>query len=217
MNENILILKKNNEDVFFKGLNNVERFYSCKNDNLLLRIWLKFKLPFLYFFFGSWKKNINKYNIVIVFDNGFTKQISKFIKSKKKNIKIIFWYWNSIIEYNNKVIEDENIDEIWTYNRFDSMKNHLKYNTQFYRKIFEPPKNTEEYDVIFMGRNKGRESCINNIYKELSNKRLKCKFKIINNEKDYVSYEEYINELSKSKCILDFSLEYFTVMSLRPL
>ena len=218
MNKKTLILKKNNKDVFFENISEIEKYYWCSTRNFFLRIFIKFKLPFLSIFFESWKKNIKKYNYIIVFDNGYNKKITEYIKKKNPEARIIFWYWNSLVEYNNKLIEDENIDEIWTYNRFEAKKYNLKYNPQFYHCIdVKKMENVIENDIIFMGRNKGRKEKIEEIYEKLREQQLNCNFIIIKNEKYYIKYNDYIEKVLKSKCIFDYSYTDYNGLSLRPL
>ncbi len=218
MNRKIIILKKNNKDVFFENIYGIEKYYWCSNKNILLRIIIKFNLPFLSILFGDWKKNIKKYDCIILFDNGYNKNIAKYIRKKNPEIKIIFWYWNALKEYNNMVIEDKNIDEIWTYNRFDAETYNLKYNSQFYHRIDRKKFDDKiENDIIFMGRNKGRKEKIEEINEKLKEKQLKCNFIIIKNEKDYINYNDYITKVLKSKCIFDYSYTDYNGLSLRPL
>lgn len=219
MRKSVLILKKSNKDVFFKDICGIEKYYCCSFENIFLRIWTKFKLPFISVFFEKWKKNLKNYRTIILFDNGCNKQIFRYIKKKNKNAKIIFWYWNSLVEYNNNVIQDKNIDEIWTYNRFDAEKYNLKYNPQFYH-ISEKLSDFDdkiENDIIFMGRDKGREKNIEKTKDELEKNGLKCNFKIIKDEKDYIDYNEYLEKVLKAKCIFDFSYTEYNGLSLRPL
>ena len=75
-------------------------------------------------------------------------------------------------EHNNKVIENKYIDEIWTYNRFDAQKYNLKYNPQFYLKKCELSNSKINSDVLFVGRDKGREKDINEIKEKLKSKNI---------------------------------------------
>lgn len=211
-----LILKKDGNDLFFKNDENVKSYF--KNKNLLFRIIKKIGLP-LNIFFGDWKYELNNIDKVIFFDNGYNPQISKYIKSKNKDIRCVFWYWNSLIEYNNEIIKDENIDEIWTYNRFDAIKYGLKYNPQFYLLDNNKSESKEENNkkAIYLGRNKGRLNEINFIKDMLEKNNVECNFFVIEKEDELMGYEEYIERLMNSDIVVDVSKNTASGLSLRPL
>ena len=126
------IIIKSKIDLFFNHYNNIDRYFWCSSSNQFLRLFRKLNFP-LYFFLGNWKKRVKEYSTFILFDNGYTDYISKYIKKKNPNSRIIFWYWNSLVEGKGKVItKSKTIDEVWTYNLKDANKNKLNYNTQFY-------------------------------------------------------------------------------------
>lgn len=214
----VLILRLNDDDIFFKELPKIKKYYACTQKNIIFRASRKLNLPIFSLFFGKWKKNICSFDKIILFDNGYHKKISQYIRKKNKNAKIILWYWNPLLANNQDIIKDNNIDEIWTYNRFDANKLNLKYNTQFYHKITNMV-NTDiiSDDIIFVGRDKNRNNEIVKIKKKLESKDIKCNFKIIKNEKDYVLYDEYIKLLLKARCILDYNITTLNGLTLRPL
>lgn len=214
---NILIIKMNNKDMFFEHYDGIEKYYKYPTTNIFLRVYKKLNLPLIYFFLGDWKKNIQKYDTVIFFDNGYSKYAFKYIKKRNKDIKIVFWYWNSLVEYKNKLIRSKYIDEIWTYNKFDAQKYNLNYCPQFYSKKISLNQEKLENDVLFLGKNKGRKEKILEFKKMLEEQGLKCEFNIIENQKGFLKYQEYLNKVSKSKCILDFSHSEYCGLSLRPL
>ena len=213
----VLILRLNDDDMFFNDLPQVEKYYRCKKTNFMFRVCRKFKLPVFSLFFGKWKKKIEKFDRIILFDNGYHKKISQYIRKKNKHAKIILWYWNPLVVNNKSITKDKNIDEIWTYNRFDKDALRLKYNPQFYHKIKELKDSEIIDDVIFVGSDKNRYNHIINIKNELEKRYIKCDFKIVKNEKDYISYEEYLDNVSKTKCILDYNNTTLNGLTLRPL
>ena len=74
--------------------------------------------------------------MVILFDSNMNdlSMISRYIKKKSRRSRLVFWYWNPA-KLGDVAFMDKNIDEIWTYNRFDAKKYHLKYFPQFYHQI----------------------------------------------------------------------------------
>ena len=217
MTSKTLIIKRNKGDVFFGKLDNIESYYNVPPTNIFLRVCRKFHLPFEAFFYGDWKSRLNDCDNVILFDNGYNPEIPKYIKNKNKNIRIIFWYWNSLVELGNKIIDTEYIDEIWTYNRFDSKNFNLKYNPQFYLKMFDLENKETNTDVLFLGRDKGREESLRKLESELNGMDVITNFKIVKTSADTVKYPDYLKLLEESKCILDYSFTLPCGLSLRPL
>ena len=68
-----------------------------------------------------------------------------------------------------------------------------------------------------MGRPKTRKKDIVDLEKKLKEEGIQTNFKIIENEKDYVSYDEYLKRIAESKCILDYNQEGQVGLSLRPM
>ena len=154
-------------------------------------------------YYFEWKKNIKNYDKIIIFDNGYIEAISKYIKSKNKKCKIILYLWNNMTHFNPDIIKDKYVDEIWTFNYKDSIKYALKYNPQFYSKNVNISSNIEENRVVFVGRDKGRSNSINKIKDELEKNNIQTDFYIINNEEQFISYDEYLKKVSLSNCLLD--------------
>lgn len=220
MRNNVLIIKKNNKNVFFKKLKYVEKFYVFSEDSFIIRKVKERRIRLVPRFLNrKLRKNLNQYDTIIFFDNGYNKRISEYVKKRDRNIRTIFWYWNALVEYNNKLIDDPNIDEIWTYNKLDADKYKLKYNTQFFNYDFineKKLKNSKiKNDVIFLGRDKNRRSYIDEINIILQNNNIRCNFKIVEDTSEYVKYEKYINSIIESKCILDYGISDHTGLSLR--
>lgn len=221
MNDNIVIIRNTIEDYFFSKINFDNKFnmYKYNKFNILIfKICKKYNLPFINLFFGDWKKIKKNIECYIIFDSSYNYRISKCIKKKNPNCKIILYYWNSI---NNKfyenILKDKNIDEFWTFDKSDALKYNLNYNPQFYIKNVQSTKSNEEIDILFLGRAKDRINKLKYMQEEFSNKKLKNNFIIIEKEKDYIKYDDYLNLVFKSKCILDYNQSSQIGLSLRPM
>ena len=214
---NTLILRRT-VDIFLTKYDIVNSCINVNTSNFIYRLFRKLKIP-KSIFFASWKKKIKKYKKVIIFDNTYDEYLTKYIKKKNPQIKIILWYWNSMVEYNNQNIakDDSYIDEIWTYNRFDAKDYGLKYNPQFYSKKIKSVNTNIQNDIIFMGRDKGRKEELINLKDSFNGLNLQTEFIIIEKEKDLITYDSYIEKVLKSKCILDYGNFEYCGLSLRPL
>lgn len=207
MKSESIILKKDHENVFFKYIDTdiIKKYYNCDERKIIFRIAMKLKFP-IKFFLGNWYKDLEKYKKVICFDNGFNERILKSIKKKNPNIKVILWYWNPVLEKSKRFLKNEYIDEVWSFDKKDVEKYNLLYNTQFYSKNVKlDKKKKNKYDVIFVGTAKTRKKDIEDLEEELSNKKIKTMFKIIEKKSEYISYDKYLDMLSESKAILDFT------------
>lgn len=190
-------------NVFFPNIKNREiySFYNSKFNELIIRVFSRLNLNFL--LFGKWKKLLKDLDTIIIFDTCYKSNISKYIKKKNKRCKVIFYYWNLINSHYEFVLNDPNIDEIWTFDKNDALKYNLKWNPQFYTYQVNLNSSDLQYDVVFLGRDKGRESVINEVKNSLDKLKLNTKLIVIKNESDFLNYNEYLNLIEKSKAILD--------------
>lgn len=225
MNQNkmkTIIIKSNNKSIF-EGLNNVFARYSSYSftariiEKLIKNMKLSFFEPI---FYGKWKKLVGECELAILFDNDSwgVDTIARYLKKNNPNIKVIFWYWNPLALFNNRIVDSKYIDEIWTYDRFDAKKYGLKYNTQFYRTMpFKKEKKEKRSDLIFLGIDKGREKTLMGLEKAAISQGLNCNFHIVISKKDKVDYLDYLRDVINSKCVVDLVPDQQCGMTLRPL
>ena len=154
-------------------------------------------------FLDDWKKNIKKYDTIIIFDNAYRPVISKYIKSKNPDCKIIFYFWNNINQNNKIFLSDINIDEFCTFSKSDSEEYNIKYNPQFYTKNITLEQGQTKNEIIFLGRDKDRKDKILNTKRILDDYNVSTQIYIIQDEKDFIKYEDYLSKLAESKGILD--------------
>ncbi len=211
------IILKNKKDIYFfnkiSKKYNIEELYFLNTDKLLFKLLKKIKI----FILGKWKKEINKYDKFIIFESLYNEKVTKKIKRTKKENKVILYFWNYIDDNNKYILNDKNIDEFWTFDKNDAQKYNMKYNPQFYIKNIKIQGEQNKYDVLFLGRPKTRKKDIIDLEKKLREEGIQTNFKIIENEKDYVSYDEYLKMIAESKCILDYNQEGQVGLSLRPM
>ena len=209
MKEKTLILRQKKDDYFLKYLDYdyIDNIYNKYNrKTIFFKIIKKFKLSAIKIYLGSWKRNIGEYNKIIIFDNGYVKAVSKYIKKKNKNCEIILYLWNDIRNLSKQILDNPYVDKIFTYNQKDATRYGLTYNSQFYIDISTLPVNEckeSNNTVVFVGKDKNRKNTILELKHNLENDGIETDFNIIENESDYISYDEYLNKVMHSKCILD--------------
>lgn len=159
-----------------------------------------------------------------------TRLIGK-IRNHIKNIKIIYRLSNPIDKISNvNIVEHiKQFDEVITFDIEDSKKYELTYIQYEYEpKYFLDNLTIPEYDVFFIGNNKGRIKIIHDLYTTLTNKKLRCLF-YVNNVQDYeklstfndivynehLSYDRVIQLILKSKSILEIVQDDQSGQSLR--
>lgn len=216
----VLFLQLDSDYLYFKYLKpeyKIEDYY-CKKFKTYIFYILKLLdifhisiAPFL----GKWKKEIKKFDTVIIAPNNYNFGIAKYIKKKNKNCKIVCYYLNVICETNKNVLEDRNIDTFWTFDKEDAKKYNINYYPQFYAKEVELNKKRILYDTVFLGRNKGRKKELEEIKNLFLEMNLIPNIKIIDSEKDYICYQEYLDLVSESKTILEIVDSKQSGMTLR--
>ena len=205
-----LVLNLNAQGFIYKYIKNSNMRSMYKNiDNKFLRalskIWLKFYIPGKSYFFGNWKKEIEKVNQVVIFDNGYRTELSRYIKSKKKECKIIVFCWNTLDVKSPILTQQKYIDKIYSFDPGDIEKYGFKFNNSFYTKDLILKKQPTKYDLFFLGLDKGRKEKLNKIKEQCHKSNISYNFKIIKSKEDYIDYDEYLQLLNKSKAVLDIT------------
>lgn len=201
-NTKTIILKDKAQSYFLKYLkeeNIINELYYFNTNKFIFKLLNKLKINI----YGNWSKHIKEYNKFIIFDTLYNTRISKKIKRKNPDCEIILYFWNKINNLNKDFLKDNLIDDFYTFDKEDAEKYKIKYNSQFYTNKIKLEENEKTIDVLFLGRAKTRKSQILNYEKQMNDVGLKTKILIIENEKDFIEYEEYLKMLSRAKAILD--------------
>jgi len=106
---------------------------------------------------------------------------------------------------------------IWSFDEGDCKTYSLKHYSQFVRKI--PLKNipTPAIDLLFVGRNKGRKSIVDELNTSLSAAGFKVYVKFTGGGVKLIPYQEYLSLIANSKCLLDITQEGQNGLTLRPI
>lgn len=214
----VLILRRAPKDGLTRELEwcDVSSYYRIRGDGFFLRAARKLSVTRLFnLFLGGWKRNIKKYDIVIMFDNGYNKMIAEYVKRENPDCEIILWFWNKIFAGNKKYLNDGVVDEFWSYNLDDVKKYGLQYNTQFYTNKIKIQDTKIKNDVVFLGRDKGRREDLLALSEELKKQGLKVQFDIIENESDFRDYDDYLSMVASSRAIFDYNFPIISGCTLR--
>lgn len=177
-------------------------------------IWYNKKLP---------KAGIEYVNI---FDVNITVHYLKWIKRKFSKAQCNYLYNNMVGKANNLFPDNiPNGIRIWTYDDYDSRKYKIRLSKNYWiREMTYKSKQTPEYDVFFVGSDKGRGEKLLALEKNLQEMGLKTKFIItkdgkLSKKKPYyqrpISYEKVIDYDTRSRAILNMVMENQEGVTLR--
>ncbi len=198
------------------------------SDNYLRKAFTHYGLPFESIWYGEWKKHIKEYELIIVFDSIHTPNLIRYLH-KEKAKRIVFWHWNPIsTEKDVQMLEStQAICEHWTFNDTDVQKYGMKYNNQFF--FYQPNTLSEKKDsVFFVGKDKGRYSCILEIARIIQKQGLEADFHVIASagkeyrnkaflQKRYLEYNDVLESIKQSKAVLEITQEGQTGITTRSL
>lgn len=195
---------------------------NSKDKNQLYRairkIHLSSPLPCKEIWFSNWTNILWEYDIVVLGETGNSYNVAKYIKSIYPSMRIIVWFRNSVSHTINPQHFNKAICEVWSFDLDDCRKYGLQYNPQFYYKSSDIGNNKAlDFDVFFIGRDKGRLQLILDIEKILKEQGLQTKFCIVGYNCSYMSYPEILEHISRSRAILDIQGSWQKGITLRPL
>lgn len=208
----ILIIKSDKDDYEKFFIKNMDGPYAtCKpiyrKSNsvfyLLSLLWIQIlKIPGESIWYGNWKREIKKYDTIIVFDRVLSWKILKYIRKNNRNARIIVWFWNPIKSYNQ--MPNEPGVELWSFDPSNCKKYNLHYNSQFYvipeNKVLADRTITNKLDsqskkiAYFLGLDKNRSKILINIKNELQKHNVYSYFHILRDCTSKNNCEFYTNE-----------------------
>lgn len=216
MNTLVLIQNKNNYFFPYVELENVDVCECYLGKSTFYKI-VKRIPGIAWFAFSKWKYNIDKYDNVILFDSIYCKQLGKFL-SRKVCKKAYVYSWNSSIYHGQEELlcNAKKYFKVYSFDKNDCEKFGLSYAPMVYsRDAINNSYEEIEYDIMFVGKDKGRVDYLHNLYMELKKQNLKCYFYILGSKRqeyecedfvfssEYLSYDQNVKLLKKSKAVLD--------------
>lgn len=171
----------------------------------LRRIWIRYKLPAMGIWYGNWKKELNRYDTLIIYAGSLTLDLPEWIHKRKPDMRIICWYWNIIDESNKpkKKIDEKNV-EYWSFDLKDCERYQMNQNVQYYSISSLEREEKIENDIYFIGHDVGRKRLILDVKKMAESQGMVCDFHIM--EKGVViPYKKIQKQLQKSKAILEIN------------
>lgn len=191
-------------------------FTPYRGNNLLLRVcrevWFRGKLPCKSIWF-RYVQPQNQYKIIILFDPLIMPEYIEWIHKKSPSSRVILSYENRA----DKTIHPDSVPsyvEKWSYDKDDCNEYNMRWKKpSFFLEYKRKPKVNPKYDILYVGRDKGRADRLFEIEKALNKMGLKTLFHICADRKylrfkkpfykRVLNYEEYLALLVDSKAVLN--------------
>lgn len=196
------MLKSSTKNRFYRTIRTIhlQSFFSFKS------IW-----------YDDWKKEIDDYDTVIVADTGNTFAVIKDLKKHYPKKRIINWYRNPVKKSAPIIKDASKFCEVWSFDQHDCEEYNLKFNPQFCMKRGDYCEREIEYDAFFIGVDKGRLNILITLEEELNKLGLRTKFCIVGYNNERLTYKKVVEEISKSRIIVDIQSVGQDGFTLRPI
>lgn len=191
--------------------------------------------PLYGLFLDDWKKEISKYDLVVIFDFDFRPALLRWLKWKAPRIKRVVWLWNVFDDVTRYTMEECELvctfdDEFAKRTGFAHIENF--HFPRLFARIgsLDQPRGIE-IDVAYVGANKSRLSELHEIAKELRSRGIAYDFVATDTNEDrsyvrddgikvsseFVGYESYLTRIADSRSILELVKEGQSSSTLRVL
>lgn len=151
---------------------------------------------------------------LVILDSFVREDLLFLIKKRNKKKTMFLKIWNSIdddcAKLYSKYFPKSNI---YTYSKYEAEKYGFQYQNDTYLTDMTPKELPLKYDLYFLGTDKNRVDTINEIGGYLARNKYTVKLEILgsnNNKYKYISYindykkfDDYLDEIFSSKCLLD--------------
>ncbi|WP_076645306.1 hypothetical protein [Latilactobacillus sakei] len=184
-------------------------------------------------FFNTWKNILNEYQDVILVAHPDSVQVTQYINHTYPKIKVHIWYNNPVNKEVNPAKFKETDSTIYSFDLKDSQKYNLQYVNQYIdlkpiREVLDKQNDTNVlYDLIFIGRSKGRLPQLLKYKKLFDGAQFKTYYHIVASDEDRfyqdytfeneISYQKMLMLQSQSRAILDVLQDGQYGTTLRPL
>lgn len=177
----------------------------------LRRLWNKLNLPKkdIWYDKAILKSNTKK---IVVYEPLCTADYVKWLRKHKPDADIVFWYWNYARNTVNPDTVDGTLCRKWSFSRVDAKKYGMRFNPlPYFTEIKSPPK-SEKYDIVFVGKDKGRLPALLKLKEQFENMGLTTKFIITPTSRRKknpayskpISYLESVAVSAEGRAVLDY-------------
>lgn len=182
------------------------------------KVHLTLPLPLKKIWFDHrWMECIQNYGTIVLGDAGNTANVTQYIHRKYKDKRIIVWYRNSVQVTVSPNEFDRSFCELWSFDQSDCKQYNMNYNPQFYMRCKTYQELPIIQDAFFIGQDKGRLKILSEMEETLKKHGYQTKFCIVGVNSVRMSYGQILNQISKSRVIVDCQCTWQDGITLRPL
>jgi hypothetical protein len=222
--QDTLVLYDNSIDYFNpyfenKGISVQSTFSEVPLYSRVIKVIFRFLKLSQAHWYADWKKRLSSTKTVIFFAPQKKSKVLEYIKKSNQEIRIIYWYWNPAFRSGIPSFQLTKIAELWSFDPDDCRRYSMMFNTTFYFNNILLPESIIEFDVVFVGINKGRKAHLQEIEKVLNKNGLYAYFHIVpeSNPSKRIPYGEYLKLISSAKAIVDVKPMGQAGLTLRPM
>ncbi len=169
------------------------------------RLWLEGIIPGASIWYNTWKKQLDNYNMIIIHASELTRTIPSWIRKQSPNMRVIYWYWNPVNPKSLPTLISDAKTECWSFDKADCKQYGMKQNIQYYYGDSYDITTTLEYDVYFVGHDKGRAKKLQDIKSDLDEQGITYKFDVIKESSPNIPYNTVRANIRKTKAILEIN------------
>ena len=189
----------------------------CKIVRLIRRLWVDHFLPGYHLWYGEWKKTIADYETVIIHASERTRTLPTWIRKKKADMRIIYWYWNPVNKKSLPTLVRDPATEFWSFDVKDCLFYKMNQNIQYYYELFEGKPIRPAYDIYYIGHDKGREKIIRDFEHKAKALGISCRIDLVKQSDSKIPYSEVVQRISKCVAILEINQAGQSGLTLRAL
>ena len=221
-NEIFYIRAKLKHDYVYDGIRDAG-FGICipyRDRNLLLRCmreaWFRLHLPFRSIWYNPEIRKI-KAKTILLRDPLITPDLLRWVRELHPDARIILEYENRAAATIDPDSAKPYITEGWTYDHDDAERYGLRYKTYEIGTPRPGIKKAPEYDVVYVGRDKGRAEKLFALQRELEEQGLRTYFHICADRaylrykkpfyKPVLDYEDYLDLFGRSRAVVNIMPE----------
>ena len=169
------------------------------------RLWLEGIIPGASIWYNTWKKQLDNYNMIIIHASELTRTIPRWIRKQSQNMRVIYWYWNPVNSKSLPALINDDRTECWSFDKADCKQYGMKQNIQYYYGDRNDTMTDTEYDVYFVGHDKGRAKKLQDIKTTLDEQGITYKFDVIKESSPNIPYNTVRANIRKTKAILEIN------------
>lgn len=209
----IPIVRKYDDKLFFSKYNNVvciTPFGTSKMTRWLSVLLMYLDMASILFKVIFRNVDFSHYDLIIINEMKYPHLLVKWIR-KNSNVKIVYQLWNTIDKIPKKkivffelykIMKEYNC-QICSFDKYDCDEYRLFRNNQFIP-VLPQTREAIIYDVVFIGRDKGRSRYLAKVKKCINKAGFKCLFLLLDDKQHWISYSDYDTSFLDGQKYLDY-------------